>query len=103
MATQISEERIVRGACAQDCPDTCAFLYTVEDNKLVEVRGDPDHPMTRGGLCVKLKNYAEHHYNPDRLLHPMKRTGVGTVLCTRASNNPFFAYLCSHGSSPINY
>ncbi|MEE8264632.1 MAG: molybdopterin oxidoreductase family protein, partial [Gammaproteobacteria bacterium] len=75
MATQISEERIVRGACAQDCPDTCAFLYTVEDDKLVEVRGDPDHPMTRGGLCVKLKNYAEHHYNPDRLLHPLKRTG----------------------------
>ena len=50
MATQISEERIVRGACAQDCPDTCAFLYTVEDDKLIEVRGDPDNPMTRGGL-----------------------------------------------------
>ncbi len=75
MATQISEERIVRGACAQDCPDTCAFLYTVEDDKLIEVRGDPDNPMTRGGLCVKLKNFAEHHYNPDRLLHPLKRTG----------------------------
>ena len=75
MATQISEEKIVRGACAQDCPDTCAFLYTVEDDKLIDVRGDPDHPMTRGGLCVKLKDFAEHHYNPDRLLHPMKRVG----------------------------
>ena len=31
--------------------------------------------MTRGGLCVKLKNFAEHHYNPDRLLYPMKRVG----------------------------
>jgi anaerobic selenocysteine-containing dehydrogenase len=47
----------------------------VEDGKLVEVTGDPEHPMTRGGLCVKLKDYAEHHYNPDRLLHPMKRVG----------------------------
>ena len=75
MATQTSEEKIVRGACAQDCPDTCAFLYTVEDDKLIDVRGDPDHPMTRGGLCVKLKDFAEHHYNPDRLLHPMKRVG----------------------------
>jgi hypothetical protein len=28
--------------------------------------------MTRGGLCVKLKNFAEHHHNPDRLLHSMK-------------------------------
>lgn len=75
MSTHSSETLVVRGACPQDCPDTCAFLYHVEDGKLVEVTGDPDHPMTRGGLCVKLKNFAEHHYNPDRLLHPMKRVG----------------------------
>jgi anaerobic selenocysteine-containing dehydrogenase len=75
MSTHLSDIRIVKGACPQDCPDTCAFLYHVEDGKLVEVTGDPDHPMTRGGLCVKLKNYAEHHYNPDRLLYAMKRVG----------------------------
>ncbi len=65
----------VRGACPQDCPDTCAFIYHVQDGRLVNVTGDRDHPMTRGGLCVKLNNFAEHHYHPDRLLHPMKRTG----------------------------
>lgn len=75
MSVHLSDIRVVRGACPQDCPDTCAFLYHVEDGKLVEVTGDPDHPMTRGGLCVKLKNFAEHHYNPDRLLYPMKRVG----------------------------
>jgi anaerobic selenocysteine-containing dehydrogenase len=75
MAAQTSDTKIVRGACPQDCPDTCAFLYHVVDGKLVDVTGDPDHPMTRGGLCVKLNNYAEHHYNPDRLLHPLKRVG----------------------------
>ncbi|KWT72970.1 Anaerobic dehydrogenase [Hyphomicrobium sulfonivorans] len=31
--------------------------------------------MTKGGLCVKLKNFADHHYHPDRLLHPLKRVG----------------------------
>jgi anaerobic selenocysteine-containing dehydrogenase len=70
-----AETKTVRGACPQDCPDTCAFIYHVEDGKLVEVTGDPAHPMTRGGLCVKLKDFAEHHYNPDRLLYPMKRVG----------------------------
>jgi anaerobic selenocysteine-containing dehydrogenase len=75
MSVHFSDVRTVRGACPQDCPDTCAFIYHVEDGKLVEVTGDPDHPMTRGGLCVKLKNFAEHHYNPDRLLYPMKRVG----------------------------
>lgn len=73
--TVLDEPTIVRGACPQDCPDTCAFLYHVEDGKLVEVTGDPEHPMTRGGLCVKLKDFAEHHYNPDRILYPMKRVG----------------------------
>ena len=69
------EIHTVRGACPQDCPDTCAFVYHVQGDRLVEVTGDRDHPMTRGGLCVKLKNFAEHHYHPERLLHPMKRTG----------------------------
>lgn len=75
MSVHSSETKTVRGACPQDCPDTCAFIYHVEDGQLVEVTGDPDHPMTRGGLCVKLKNFAEHHYNPDRILYPMKRVG----------------------------
>ncbi|MGI9302854.1 MAG: molybdopterin-containing oxidoreductase family protein [Gammaproteobacteria bacterium] len=75
MSVHVSETKVVRGACPQDCPDTCAFLYHVEDGKLIDVIGDPDHPMTHGGLCVKLKDFAEHHYNPDRLLYPMKRVG----------------------------
>ncbi|MDB5409613.1 MAG: molybdopterin oxidoreductase Fe4S4 domain protein [Rhodospirillales bacterium] len=75
MSVHVSDTSVVKGACPQDCPDTCAFLYHVEDGRLVEVAGDPDHPMTRGGLCVKLKDFAEHHYNPDRLLYPMRRSG----------------------------
>ena len=63
------------GGCPHDCPDTCAMIYEVEDGRLVEVRGNKEHPMTRGGLCVKLKDYHDHHYNPDRVLHPLRRTG----------------------------
>ena len=79
-------DRVVRGACPHDCPDTCAFLYDVKNGKLVDVTGDPDHPMTRGGLCVKLNGFAEHHYNPNRLLYPMRRTGAkGSGLFERIS------------------
>ena len=63
------------GACPHDCPDTCAMIYETSHNKLISVKGNPDHPMTRGGLCVKLKNYEERHYHPDRLLYPHKRVG----------------------------
>ncbi|WP_438970707.1 molybdopterin-containing oxidoreductase family protein [Methylophaga sp.] len=63
------------GGCPHDCPDTCSMVYEVENGKLISVKGNPDHPMTRGGLCVKLKDYEKHHYHPDRLLYPMRRTG----------------------------
>ena len=63
------------GACPHDCPDTCAMVYEVEDGKLVEVRGNKEHPMTRGTLCVKLKDFHDHHANPDRLMYPLRRTG----------------------------
>lgn len=63
------------GGCPHDCPDTCSMVYKVKDGRLLEVKGNPEHPMTRGGLCVKLKDYEKRHYHPDRLLYPMKRTG----------------------------
>jgi len=55
------------------------MLYFVEGDKLVDVKGDPAHPITRGGLCVKLKSFPEHHYQADRLLYPMRRTGPKEV------------------------
>jgi anaerobic selenocysteine-containing dehydrogenase len=63
------------GGCPHDCPDTCSMIFEVQEGKLIGVKGNPDHPMTRGGLCVKLNDYEKRHYHPDRLLYPMRRTG----------------------------
>lgn len=65
----------VRAACPHDCPDGCAMLVTVSGGRATEVRGDPEHPFTRGGLCVKVNNYVDKVYSPDRLLFPMRRSG----------------------------
>ena len=66
---------VVVGACPHDCPDTCSILTTVEDGKAIAVRGNPDHPFTKGRLCVKVNNYQERVYSSERLLHPLKRVG----------------------------
>ncbi len=63
------------GGCPHDCPDTCSMVFEVEHGKLSGVKGNPDHPMTRGGLCVKLKDYEKRHYHPDRVLYPLRRSG----------------------------
>jgi anaerobic selenocysteine-containing dehydrogenase len=68
-------QKTAHGGCPHDCPDTCAMIYEVEGGKLVGVKGNPDHPMTRGGLCVKLKDYEKRHDHPDRLLYPLRRIG----------------------------
>src|SRR3954447_775319 len=67
----------VRGACPHDCPDTCATITEVDvtTGRAVRFGGDPDHPITQGWLCAKVRPYLERVYAPDRLLYPMKRVG----------------------------
>jgi anaerobic selenocysteine-containing dehydrogenase len=48
---------------------------TVEDGVAVRVQGDPDHPPTAGALCTKVSRYTERVYHPERLLHPLRRSG----------------------------
>ncbi|HXA58707.1 MAG TPA: molybdopterin-dependent oxidoreductase [Streptosporangiaceae bacterium] len=65
----------VLGACPLDCPDTCSWVVTVQDGQATGLRGNPDHPFTRGALCVKVNRYLEHAAAPDRILHPLRRIG----------------------------
>ncbi len=62
--------------CALDCPDACSLLVNVDDGRATRLRGDPDHPVTRGFLCGKVAQYLDREYSPQRLLYPQKRTGA---------------------------
>jgi anaerobic selenocysteine-containing dehydrogenase len=61
--------------CPLDCPDTCSMRVTVEDGVAVDLRGDTQHPFTRGFLCQKMARYLDRVYSPDRLLRPLRRVG----------------------------
>jgi anaerobic selenocysteine-containing dehydrogenase len=65
----------VHGACPLDCPDTCSWVVTVQDGEAVRMRGNRDHPFTRGALCAKVNHYLEHTRADDRLLYPLRRVG----------------------------
>jgi anaerobic selenocysteine-containing dehydrogenase len=62
--------------CALDCPDACGLLIHVDDGRGSKLRGDPDHPVTRGFLCGKVAQYLDHEYSPGRLLYPQRRIGA---------------------------
>jgi anaerobic selenocysteine-containing dehydrogenase len=69
-------ERDVPGACPLDCPDGCSWIVTVRDGEAVKLRGNPDHPFTRGALCAKVARYLDHTRASDRLLYPLRRVGA---------------------------
>lgn len=61
--------------CPLDCPDTCGLLLHKEEGKIVKVTGNPDHPITQGAICNKVRNMTERIYHKDRIRYPLKRTG----------------------------
>jgi anaerobic selenocysteine-containing dehydrogenase len=71
MATSLT----VHGVCPHDCPDTCGVITEVRDGRAVGFRGDPEHPVTKGWLCAKVRPYLDHVYHPGRLTHPLRRSG----------------------------
>ena len=81
-----TERNIVRGICSHDCPDSCIWQVTVEDGVAVQLRGDPTHSTTRGGLCAKVNPFLERVYSPERVLYPLRRVGTkGEGLFERVS------------------
>jgi len=69
-------KEIKRSVCPYDCPDTCGLLIEVKDGKAIKVSGDPEHPFTRGTLCVKMNRYQETVHSPLRLTSPLLRGGA---------------------------
>jgi anaerobic selenocysteine-containing dehydrogenase len=55
----------------------------VSGGRAVRLRGNPEHPVTRGGLCRKVNPWLEVAGDPGRLLQPLRRIapkGPGTPL-----------------------
>lgn len=68
--------RTVHTMCPMNChPTYCGMLVTVQDGKLLEVKGDPDHPDSHGFLCVRGRSAHEIQGNPLRLSKPLLRRG----------------------------
>jgi nitrite reductase (NADH) large subunit len=62
------------------CGVGCGVLVSAERGRITGVRGDPDHPASRGLLCTKGLALAETVHLPDRLAHPLARPAKGAAL-----------------------
>ena len=102
--------------CPLDCPDTCSLTVTVEEDRIVEIRGSHANPYTGGVLCAKVPQaYPEFVHGAGRLRTPLRRVGArgegrferitwGEAL--DAIHARFSAIIAAHGPEailPLNY
>jgi anaerobic selenocysteine-containing dehydrogenase len=61
------------------CPALCGIVVEVDRdaNRVVHVRGDREHALSRGYTCVKGRSLPEEVHAPDRLTGALRRTGDG--------------------------
>jgi len=63
--------------CPLDCPDTCSLSVTVENSRVVRIRGSRANPYTAGVICTKVAaSYPEWVHGPGRLMTPLRRVGA---------------------------
>ena len=102
--------------CPLDCPDTCSLTVTVEDERIVSIKGSRANPYTAGVLCAKVPEaYPGFVHGAGRLKTPLRRTGAkGEGRFERISwaqaldivHERFTAVIAAHGPQailPLNY
>jgi anaerobic selenocysteine-containing dehydrogenase len=56
-----------------ECPAGCGTLVRTREGRAVKIEGNPEHPINRGGLCVRGQSSLQGLYNPDRIPGPQRR------------------------------
>lgn len=71
-----STAEIRPAVCPLDCPDTCSLSVTVQDEKIVSIRGSKANPYTDNAICSKVARfYPDFVHGKQRLKYPMQRVG----------------------------
>jgi thiosulfate reductase / polysulfide reductase chain A len=70
----VEEKKIVCWA-SPGCVHQCGLIATVEDGRLVRLRGNPDYPTPNHGCADRMPHHIKWLYSPEQLLHPLKRVG----------------------------
>ena len=72
------DSEIFLSTCPRDCYDACGLKIKKKNNVVVQIAGDPQHPVSRGRLCRKCSiGYNSIWLDPSsRLTEPLQRIGA---------------------------
>lgn len=60
------------------CSRNCGLKVDIENGNFVRIRGDEDHPVSKGYICQKAARLQYYQSHGDRLTHPLKRQPDGS-------------------------
>ncbi|HDP99966.1 MAG TPA: 4Fe-4S dicluster domain-containing protein [bacterium] len=72
----IPAEEIIPGmpywyaSTCRECPAGCGVMLKVSEGNVIKIEGNPNHPINRGGLCIRGQAALQELYNVDRIKHP---------------------------------
>lgn len=69
---RIKDARVTTTVCPY-CSVGCGILVYAKDGSVINIEGDPDHPVNEGTLCPKGASLYQMVHNPKRLLKPLYR------------------------------
>ena len=72
-----SDTQTSLSTCPRDCYDACGLKVMTEKGKVIQVVGDPEHPVSKGRLCKKCSiGYNSIWIDEEaRVTQPLRRTG----------------------------
>jgi anaerobic selenocysteine-containing dehydrogenase len=62
-------------ACTLDCPDACSLLVKEDRRGNIHIRGNPEHPVTVGYTCAKIRRFGRRLRSPNRITQPLLKQG----------------------------
>ncbi|HXH84768.1 MAG TPA: molybdopterin-dependent oxidoreductase, partial [Candidatus Tectomicrobia bacterium] len=77
----VPNEQIVPGVASwfstvcRECPGGCGVIARNREGRVVKLEGNPDHPVSRGALCIRGQAALQGLYHPDRVAGPQRREG----------------------------
>lgn len=57
------------------CTNQCGVILDIEGDQIVKIKGDFDHPLSKGYTCPKGRAIGRVHHHPDAITRPLMRKG----------------------------
>lgn len=75
MQAKTEKDVTVKRTICGMCQFGCGLRVHVDGNEVVKIEGDPQHPFSKGFICIKGKASLDFHTHPKRINYPLKRVG----------------------------